>query len=77
MTCCGSSPELRADVQARSLRRSPATRVVARGVVGSRAASSHPPSAVAAAASGRGTIRAYLPIPIFSVGCTIGLMTIA
>jgi len=33
--------------------------------------------AVAAAARGRGTIRAYLPIPIFSVGCTVGLMTIA
>jgi 2,3-dihydroxyphenylpropionate 1,2-dioxygenase len=33
--------------------------------------------AVAAAARGPGTIRTYLPIPIFSVGCTIGLMAIA
>ncbi|HEX2539592.1 MAG TPA: extradiol ring-cleavage dioxygenase [Caldimonas sp.] len=33
--------------------------------------------AVAAAARGPGTIRAYVPIPIFSVGCTIGLMAIA
>ncbi len=33
--------------------------------------------AVAAAARGQGTIRAYVPIPIFSVGCTVGLMTIA
>jgi 2,3-dihydroxyphenylpropionate 1,2-dioxygenase len=33
--------------------------------------------AVAAAARGRGTIRHYAPIPIFSVGCTIGTMEIA
>jgi 2,3-dihydroxyphenylpropionate 1,2-dioxygenase len=33
--------------------------------------------AVAAAARGQGTIRAYMPVPIFSVGCTVGLMTIA
>ena len=33
--------------------------------------------AVAAAARGAGTIRTYVPIPIFSVGCTIGLMAIA
>jgi aromatic ring-opening dioxygenase catalytic subunit (LigB family) len=32
--------------------------------------------AVAAAARGPGTIRTYVPIPIFSVGCTIGLMAI-
>jgi len=32
---------------------------------------------VAAAARGRGTIRFYAPIPIFSVGCTVGLMDIA
>ena len=33
--------------------------------------------AVAAAARGRGTIRHYAPIPIFSVGCTVGTMDIA
>jgi 2,3-dihydroxyphenylpropionate 1,2-dioxygenase len=33
--------------------------------------------AVAAAARGQGSIRFYAPIPIFSVGCTIGLMDIA
>ena len=33
--------------------------------------------AVAAAARGPGTIRTYVPVPIFSVGCTIGLMAIA
>ena len=32
--------------------------------------------AVAAAARGQGTIRTYMPIPIFSVGCTIGLMAV-
>jgi aromatic ring-opening dioxygenase catalytic subunit (LigB family) len=33
--------------------------------------------AVAAAARGRGTIRHYAPIPIFSVGCTVGTMDVA
>ena len=33
--------------------------------------------AVAAAARGAGTIRFYAPIPIFSVGCTVGLMAVA
>ena len=33
--------------------------------------------AVAAAARGAGTIRFYAPIPIFSVGCTVGTMEIA
>ena len=33
--------------------------------------------AVAAAARGAGTIRFYAPIPIFSVGCTVGVMEIA
>jgi 2,3-dihydroxyphenylpropionate 1,2-dioxygenase len=33
--------------------------------------------AVAAAARGRGHIRFYAPIPIFSVGCTVGLMEVA
>ena len=32
--------------------------------------------AVAAAARGRGTISFYAPIPIFSVGCTVGRMTV-
>jgi len=32
--------------------------------------------AVAAAARGRGEIRHYVPIPIFSVGCTVATMTI-
>ena len=32
--------------------------------------------AVAAAARGRGEIRHYAPIPIFSVGCTVATMTI-
>jgi aromatic ring-opening dioxygenase catalytic subunit (LigB family) len=32
---------------------------------------------VAAAAKGRGTIEHYAPIPIFAVGCTIGVMEIA
>ncbi|MEO7057890.1 MAG: extradiol ring-cleavage dioxygenase [Caldimonas sp.] len=32
--------------------------------------------AVAAAARGRGEIRFYAPIPIFSVGCTVGTMSI-
>ena len=33
--------------------------------------------AVASAARGAGTIRFYAPIPIFSVGCTVGTMAIA
>jgi aromatic ring-opening dioxygenase catalytic subunit (LigB family) len=33
--------------------------------------------AVAAAARGAGEIRFYAPIPIFSVGCTVGVMTVA
>ncbi len=33
--------------------------------------------ALAAAARGRGTLRHYQPIPIFSVGCTLGVMAIA
>ena len=33
--------------------------------------------AVAAAARGRGEIRHYAPIPIFSVGCTVATMAIA
>jgi aromatic ring-opening dioxygenase catalytic subunit (LigB family) len=33
--------------------------------------------AVAAAARGRGQIQHYQPIPIFSVGCTVGTMTVA
>jgi aromatic ring-opening dioxygenase catalytic subunit (LigB family) len=33
--------------------------------------------AVAAAARGRGAIRFYAPIPIFSVGCTVGVMEVA
>ena len=32
--------------------------------------------AIAAAGRGRGDIRFYAPIPIFSVGCTIGLMNV-
>jgi hypothetical protein len=32
--------------------------------------------AVAAAAKGRGIIRFYRPIPIFSVGCTVASMSI-
>ncbi len=32
--------------------------------------------AVAAAARGPGTIRFYAPIPIFSVGCTVGVMAV-
>jgi len=32
--------------------------------------------AVAAAARGRGEIRFYAPIPIFSVGCTVGVMSV-
>jgi aromatic ring-opening dioxygenase catalytic subunit (LigB family) len=33
--------------------------------------------ALAAAARGRGTVRHFQPIPIFSVGCTLGVMEIA
>ncbi len=33
--------------------------------------------AAAAAARGRGEIRHYAPIPIFSVGCTVGVMSVA
>jgi 2,3-dihydroxyphenylpropionate 1,2-dioxygenase len=33
--------------------------------------------AVAAAARGPGEIRFYAPIPIFSVGCTVGVMDVA
>ena len=33
--------------------------------------------ALAAAARGRGVVRHYQPIPIFSVGCTLGVMEIA
>ena len=32
--------------------------------------------AIAAAAGGRGEIRHYAPIPIFSVGCTVGVMPV-
>ena len=32
--------------------------------------------AAAAAARGRGELRIYTPIPIFSVGCTVALMAV-
>jgi 2,3-dihydroxyphenylpropionate 1,2-dioxygenase len=32
---------------------------------------------VAAAAGGRGEVQFYAPIPVFAVGCTVGVMSIA